>query len=176
MSKQQAARNGKVQATTHLQVSSLHAPARGTATKPSRNIFAAGAQALSVESQSPRLIARRKKVSPTVVEVATVPAAPSGPTPEEKAEQAAKEQRELKLKQLKEQMAQYRYVGYLSQDGDRKAFLGKGHEIYIIRQGDKLDGKFQVAIVEPSMVKIRDTDSALETTIRLKKEGPDETS
>jgi hypothetical protein len=70
-------------------------------------------------------------------------------------------------------LAQYRYLGYLNQNGVQKAFLGKGREIYIIREGDKLDGKFLVALIEATAVKIREADSNLETTIKLKKEeGP----
>lgn len=177
-SKQQSA---KSQAPFGLDVKSLETPARKAAAKPARNIFVAGAQALSVESPPPRVAATKKKpmVMP-IVEVAVAPpplppdppAPPPGPTAEELAAQAAAQERELKLKQLKEQMSQYRYLGYVSHDGDSKAFLGKGHEIFIIRQGDKLDGKFLVASVEPASVKIRETESSLETTIQLKKEGP----
>lgn len=167
----------KAQSAFGLDVKSLETPARTGAAKPARNIFVAGAQALSVESPAPRLVARKKTpVVAPVVEAAIAPPPPApdppGPTPEELATQAAAQERELKLKQLKEQMSQYRYLGYVSHDGDSKAFLGKGHEIYIIRQGDKLDGKFVVAVVEPASVKIRETESSLETTIQLKKESP----
>jgi hypothetical protein len=162
-----------------LDVKSLETPTRKVAANPTRNIFVAAAQALSVESPPPRVVAKKKP--PVVAPLAEVaiapppeppPAPPPGPTPEELAAQAAAQERELKVKQLKEQMSQYRYLGYVSHDGDSKAFLGKGHEIYIIRQGDRLDGKFVVATVEPASVKIRETESSLETTIQLKKEGP----
>jgi hypothetical protein len=157
-----------------LSVKSLHSSVGERRLTPTRNIFAVGASPTT--SEMSRSTVRRKKESQPIEAAMVPPPPPPGPSPEEVAEEQARQQRELKLKQLKEQMGQYRYLGYLAQDGDRKAFLGKGHEIYIIRQGDKLDGKFQVAVVEPSIVKIRDTDSSLETTIQLKKEGSGETS
>jgi hypothetical protein len=82
-----------------------------------------------------------------------------------------RQQEELKLKQLREQMNQYRYLGYLSQQGVQKAFLGKGKEIYIIRRGDKLDGKFLVASIEPAVVKLREPTTSIEASLELKKDG-----
>ena len=177
-SRGQNAKGNKSVATVGLQVKSLHVSTEETVAMPKRNIFAAGHAALVVEGPTPPVVAKRKKAAPPPIEVAEVqaPPPPPGPTPEELAEKAAREQQELKLKQLKEQMGQYRYIGFVTQDGDRKAFLGKGHEIYIIRQGDKLDGKFVVATVEAASVKIREADSALETTIQLKKDGTGESS
>jgi hypothetical protein len=87
------------------------------------------------------------------------------------AEQAARQQAELTLKQVREQMGQYRYLGYLSQQGVQKAFVGKGKEIYIIRKGDKLDGKFFVASIDPTTVKLKEPTTSLETSLDLTKEG-----
>ena len=159
-----------------LHVQSLDHPARNRASAPKRNIFVAGSSALAVEEQGPRVTAkkpRRLVPSPPVpppVEVVSVPPAPPEPTPEERAEQEGRQQRELAMKHLKEQMEQYRYLGVLIQDGEHKAFLGKGHEIYILRRGDRLDGKFVVSSVGMAAVKLRAVESDLETTIHLKKE------
>jgi hypothetical protein len=49
-------------------------------------------------------------------------------------------------------MGQYRYLGYLNQQGVEKTFVGKGKDIYILRKGDKLDGKFFVASIGPMTV------------------------
>ena len=97
------------------------------------------------------------------------PPAPPEPTPEKLAEQAARQQEELNLKQVREQMGQYRYLGYLSQQGVQKAFVGKGKDIYIIRKGDTLDGKFLVASIDPSIVKLREPTTSLETSLELTK-------
>jgi type IV secretory pathway VirB10-like protein len=109
--------------------------------------------------------------APPPVVAAVPPPAPPGPTPEELAEQAARQQEELKRKQLREQMSQYRYLGYLSQQGVQKAFVGKGKDIYIIRKGDTLDGKFLVAAIDPSIVKLREPSTSLETSLEIKKDG-----
>ena len=113
-------------------------------------------------------------------EAPPAPPAPLPPSPEEIARQqkeltaqALRQQEELHRKQLLEQMAQYRYLGYVNQRGVQKAFLGKGREIYILRQGDTLDGKFLVALIETTAIKIRVVESKLETTLKLSKdEGP----
>ena len=43
-------------------------------------------------------------------------------------------------------------------------------EIYILREGETLEGKFQVVLVEANMVKLLDVESKLETILKLKKE------
>ncbi len=68
-------------------------------------------------------------------------------------------------------MAQYRYLGYVNQNGVQKAFLGKGPEIYILRQGDMLDGQFVVESIDAMTVTITESTSKLETILTLKKEG-----
>lgn len=66
-------------------------------------------------------------------------------------------------------MGQYRYLGYLNQQGVYKAFVGKGNDIYIIRKGDKLDGKFLVASIDPTSVKLTEpiTTSKPRCPVRL---------
>ena len=68
-------------------------------------------------------------------------------------------------------MGQYGYLGYLNQQGVQKAFVGKGKDIYILRTGDKLDGKFLVASIDPTTVKLKEPATSLETSIELKKDG-----
>lgn len=159
-------------------VKSLHAKARELPVTPKKNIFAPPALPLSPEAQV-RLVALKKKNAAAAVPPpeATPPPPPPSPSPEELvrqqealAAQAVRQQEELRRKQVQEQMAQYRYLGYLNQSGVQKAFLGKGREIYIIRQGDTLDGKFLVALIEATAVKIREADSNLEIILKLKKE------
>lgn len=149
---------------------------------PKKNIFAplgestAVGAAIVVANRAkrvpppPSIVAAMPQPSPPPV-VDAPPPAPPGPTTEELAEQAARQQAELNLKQVREQMGQYRYLGYLSQQGVQKAFVGKGKEIYIIRKGDKLDGKFLVASIDPAIIKLREPSTSLEASIELKKEG-----
>lgn len=171
--------SGKPAATTRAavgvpdpwQVKRVSVHAQEIPDAPKKNIFAPLGESTAVGATT--VVAKRvtrSKPSPTPV-VAAVPPTPPGPTPEELAEQAARQQEELKLKQVREQMGQYRYLGYLNQQGVHKAFVGKGKDIYIIRSGDKLDGKFLVASIDPTSVKLKEPISSLEITLDLTKEG-----
>ncbi|MDR4470614.1 MAG: hypothetical protein MRJ68_20310 [Nitrospira sp.] len=67
-------------------------------------------------------------------------------------------------------MTQYWYLGYAHQNWVQKAFLGKGRELYILREGDTLDGKLHVILIEATSVKLLNAESKPETTLKLKKE------
>ena len=175
--------SGKPAAKTHTargapdpwQVKRVSMQAREMPEGPKKNIFAPLGE--STEVGATTVVATRAKratpapAPPPPVVAAIAPAAPPGPTPEELAEIAAWQQKELKLQQVREQMGQYRYLGYLSQQGLQKAFVGKGKDIYIIRKGDTLDGKFLVASIDPATVKLREPTTSLETSIELQKDS-----
>jgi hypothetical protein len=169
------------------QVKQVKIQAREIPAAPKKNIFAPLGESTVVGATA--TLAKRAKQAASAVspqEVAAVaPVIPPGPTPEElaaqavrqqeqlaeQAAQAARQQEELMLKQVREQMGQYRYLGYLNQQGVHKAFVGKGKDIYILRKGDKLDGKFVVASIDPITVKLREPTTSLETSLDLTKEG-----
>jgi hypothetical protein len=166
--------SGKPAATTRAavgapdpwQVTRVSLQAQEIPDAPKKNIFAPLGESMAIGA-STAVVKRVKRTPPPPL----VAAAPAGPTPEELAEQAARQQEELKLKQVREQMSQYRYLGYLNQQGVQKAFVGKGNDIYIIRKGDKLDGKFLVASIDPTSVKLKEPITNLETSLDLTKEG-----
>ena len=150
------------------EVHSLQAKVRELPGAPKKNIFAA---TILVRSPSPHAkVAALQKKQQALAAASTiappVPVAPPPPSPEE----LARQQEALRQQQLREQMAQYRYLGYVNQNGVQKAFLGKGREIYILKEGETLEGKFQVALIEATTVKLLDSESKLETTLKLKKE------
>ncbi len=149
-------------------VHSLQTQARELPGAPRKNIFAATVitrppsfQAKAAALKKQQALAAASAIAPPV------PATPPPPSPEELAQQ----QDMLRQQQLREQMAQYRYLGYVNQNGEQKAFLGKGREIHILRQGDMLDGRFVVVSIEPTAVKITESASRLETILTLRKEG-----
>ena len=146
---------------------------------PTRNIFEAADTSPS-DKRLVRVAVNKKAVPPPIpvpaVAMPVVPPAPPMPSPEDVAEQAARLARERTRQQLREVMAQYRYLGYLTGQGEQQAFLGKGQEIYIIHLGDTLDGQFQVASITPTTVKILAAQSDVETTIQLKTESSIEPS
>lgn len=158
------------------EVHSLRAQARQLPETPKRNMFAGLSRPVDPQVTLAAQQKRQGRLKAASAASATPPTPPP-PTPEELARQqaalaaqAVQQQEELRRKQLQEQMGQYRYLGYVNQNGVQKAFLGKGREIYIIREGDVLDGKFQVTLIEATSVKLFDADLKLEQTLKLKKE------
>jgi hypothetical protein len=148
--------------------------ARQLSSTPTRNIFAPIRDVDKGETVAKVRATKIKRKGPPepapALAVAAVPA-PLLPSPEELAEQAAQQQRETKLRQLRELMGQYRYLGYVTQAGEQKAFLGRANDIYIIRQGDTLDGQFRVTSIAPTAVTIHEPQLNLEATLQLKAES-----
>jgi hypothetical protein len=158
------------------QVKRVTIQAREMSEGPKKNIFAPLGASTVVGAPIIGATRANRLAPPPEVVVAVVPDAPPGPTPEELAEQVVRQQEGLKLKQVREQMGQFRYLGYLSQQGVHKAFIGKGKDIYILRTGDTLDGKFLVASIDPTSVKLKEPTTSLETSLDLTKEGDPGTS
>lgn len=150
------------------EVRSLKPPVRDLPVTPTKNIFTGASASRPLNPEARRAV--RKRTLPAVV--AEAPASPPAPTtpPPPSPEELARQQEALRLQQLREQMGQYRYMGYVNQNGVQKAFLGKGRELYILREGEMLDGKFQVTTIDAAMVKLVESESKLETTLKLKKE------
>jgi len=187
---QTAAQTGaKVNPTVPLVVRPVLARASQVPYKTSKNIFAP-LQVQAAQEKVARAKSRRsveKPPSEPVAEPVAAPAPPPPPSPEEVAAQLARQQQELARQQLeqaeqqvrqqkeqaahqtRQQIAQYRFLGYLTQQGEHRAFLGKGQSLFIVRIGDTVEGKIQVAAIDPSAVKLRETGTNVETTLSLTK-------
>lgn len=85
---------------------------------------------------------------------------PAGPSAEELARQRA-------LQQLN----QFRFLGYLTKGGESQAFLTNGQAIYIVKQGEMLEGRVQVNKIEPENVvlstQVWETGNHVQATIPL---------
>ncbi len=121
-----------------------------------RNIFAS-------LDRSTKRVAKRNVPSPTVpVPDATRPPAPApkGPSPEELAAQRARQQ-----------LNQFRFLGYLRKGGESQAFLTNGQAIYIVKQGEMLEGQVQVNKIEPETIvlstQVWETGNQIQATIPL---------
>ena len=157
--------------------------------KTSKNIFAP-LEVQATQEKVARAKSRRSVKEPPpepVAESVAAPAPPPPPSPEEVAAQLARQQQELARRQLeqaeqqarqqkeqaaqqaRQQMAQYRFLGYLTQQGEHRAFLGKGQALFIVRLGETVEGKIQVAAIDASAVKLRETTTNVETTLPLTK-------
>src|SRR5207245_1980623 len=86
----------------------------------------------------------------------TAPAVPPPPTPEELAAQAARQE-----------LAQFRYLGYLSRDGRQQAFLSKGKDLYIVRSDETIEQRVLVKTVTPTGVTLQEPRSQVERTVPL---------
>ena len=91
------------------------------------------------------------------------PAPPPGPSPGELAAQRARQQ-----------LNQYRFLGYLKKGGESQAFLTNGQAIYIVKQGETLEGRIHIHKIDPTTIvlstKVRETGDNVEATIPLTKE------
>jgi len=125
-----------------------------------------------------RQLAAKKRAEQVAAATALPPPAPPPPTPEELAAQEAKRQAELArqqkeqaIQQARKAMGQYRFLGYLTQNGSPQAFLGKGTDIYIVRTGETIEGKIQVKSIDAAAVKLVEQNTSTEASLPLTKEG-----
>ena len=116
-----------------------------------KNIFAP----LPTEKVAPAHAKRPTPGSPAVPAV-TAPAVPRPPSPEELAAEAARQE-----------LAQFRYLGYLSRDGGQQAFLSKGKELYIVRTDETIEQRVRVKAVTPTSVTLQEPRSQAERTVPL---------
>ncbi|MGH7167460.1 MAG: hypothetical protein ACREII_02910 [Nitrospiraceae bacterium] len=132
--------------------------------KTPKNIFApAELSGEARQAQAPR--PRRNPVTPALAPPPPPPpavafTAPPSPSPEQ-----------LAAQQARQWLGQYRFFGYLGQGGDQRAFLSKGHDIFIVRVGDSIEGRIMVTAIDASSVKLRETGTSLETTLSLTKDS-----
>jgi len=93
------------------------------------------------------------------------PAPPPGPSPSDLAAQRARQQ-----------LNQFRFLGYLTKGGESQAFLTNGQAIYIVKQGEMLEGQVQVNKIEPETIvlstQIMETGNQVQATIPLTPETP----
>ncbi len=127
-----------------------------------RNIFA------SLEEQAAILASRNSSktksnsmaTSETSQAVKAPPPPPPGPSPAELASQRARQE-----------LNRFRFLGFLKKGGESQAFITNGQAIYIVRQGEMLDGRFQVNKIEPESVilstKVWETGTSIQASIPL---------
>jgi len=170
-------RAAQAQPEDDLLVKPLKLQGHGVPATPQKNIFAMAHASRETVKKSP---VRKRSPTPTETGAAPVappvvtpppPPVPPGPTPEELAAMAAQQQREVVLRLAREHMAQYRYLGYARRDGHHQAFVGKGSDIYILQQGDRLEDRVFVVAIDQNAVTLRHGDTDLEQRIELKKDN-----
>ena len=113
-------------------------------------------------------VAHQKKIdkAPTIHPPKTTlsPAPPPPPPP-------GPSMADLAGQRAREQLNQFRFLGYLTKGGESQAFLTNGQAIYIVKQGEMLEGRVQVHKIEPETVvlstQVLETGSHVQATIPL---------
>ena len=82
---------------------------------------------------------------------------------------------DLAAQQAKQQLKQYQFLGYLTKEGEQQIFLSNGQAIYIVKQGETLEGDIQVKAIEPTSVilskHLKGSGETVEATLPLTKDG-----
>jgi hypothetical protein len=86
----------------------------------------------------------------------TIPPPPPPPSPEELAKQAARQE-----------LAQFRYLGYLIRSGREEAFLSKGKDLHIVTRGETIESRVLVKAITPNGVTLEEIPSHVEQIIAL---------
>ena len=72
---------------------------------------------------------------------------------------------ELALQAGRQELAQFRYLGYLNRGGRDEAFLGKGNALHIAKTGERIEQRILVKAISPSGVMLQDTSSKAEQLV-----------
>ena len=108
-----------------------------TFTQP-RNIFAPLGQQ---RAQKPTPKVSKKPPRKASLKRALGPKPPSSPSPGD-----------LAAQQARQQLARFRFLGYLTKGGESQVFLSNGQAIYIGKQGETLEGDIQIKSIKPTEV------------------------
>ncbi len=156
----------------------LPTPVRESPPVPKRNLFAPliESQGRALGTSGVRMKQGKARVGNEPPVAAAVSSAISAitppvmalPSPHDLAEHARRLEREQRMKKLQDQSAQFRLLGFAERGGIKQAFIGKGADIYVVRQGDTLEDIFMVSRVAESGVTIRDFEYRQEYAIHMK--------
>ncbi|HET6370195.1 MAG TPA: hypothetical protein VFG95_03300, partial [Nitrospiria bacterium] len=74
---------------------------------------------------------------------------------------------EIALARAREELAQFRYLGYLNKGGQESAFLSKGKDLFIVTVGEEVQGRFVLRELSSGFAVIHDKGSGAEVTLTL---------
>ena len=136
--------------------------------RPSHNIFAPidiPSLEATVRQMNKRTVSGQPKPpqSSSPAPIATEPAPPQ--SEEGIAAQRAIQQAEMARLETMRELGAFRFLGFLEQNGVAQAFLARGNELYVVANGDSVDGRYMITGLDTSSVKIRATRTGVETTI-----------
>lgn len=116
-------------------------------------------------------VARQETNRATTSRLSKSALSPSPPQPPAQSPPPGPSFADLAGQRAQEQLNQFRFLGYLTKGGESQAFLTNGQAIYIVKQGEILDGRVQVHKIEPETVvlstQVLETGSHVQATIPL---------
>ncbi|WP_447603017.1 hypothetical protein [Nitrospira sp. Nam80] len=71
----------------------------------------------------------------------------------------------------RQEIAAFRYVGYLHRDGKEEAVLSRGAELHIVKPGDMIDGKVRVKAIAPLRIILMENAGEVEQALPLEGES-----
>ncbi len=82
---------------------------------------------------------------------------------------------ELAAQQARQQLTQFRFLGYMIQEGESQVFLSNGQAIYIAKQGETLEGDIIIQAIHPTEVtlskRLKTNGLTVDAILPLTKEG-----
>ena len=74
---------------------------------------------------------------------------------------------ELAIMEARRQLSEFRFLGYLTQHGSRRAFLAKGPETYILKIGEIVDGRILLTSMDATSITLVETSTNQKASIPL---------
>ncbi len=126
-------------------------------TKP-KNILAPLGMREEQTASKPRVAARRgpRHGLAGLMPPVTAPPPPPPPSQEELAAQAGREE-----------LARYKYMGYLARQGRNQAVLAKEQKLHIVWTGETIEGRVVVKAITPTAVTLKEMPSQVEQILQL---------
>jgi hypothetical protein len=119
-----------------------------------QGLFAAGGRKPSIPlPQPPPPPEKRVEPPPAPVQPSTVPQV-AGPTP------------------LQRDMATFTFLGFLKKESRKTIFLSNGKEIFVVKKGDKISGKYDVTTLTDDAITITSLQDGGEIVIPLVENRP----
>jgi len=150
----------------HARASVMSSPLRPIELNTPRNIFAPLRDPNQPKPKVAKLPPKPKATAPKRTPPKTKPARITPPKPSPN---------NLAIQQAQQQLKQFQFLGYLTKQGEQQVFLSNGQAIYIMKQGETLEGDIQVKSIEPTTVvlskHLKSIGETVEATLPLTKDG-----
>ncbi len=73
---------------------------------------------------------------------------------------------------IQREMAQFTFMGFLKKDNKKTIFLSANNEIFLVKKGDTIAGKYLVANITDEMLSVRSSENGMEIIIPLIENRP----